>query len=260
MVVLVDYSQTLSSNSTLKNSNVLETDLFTPVKCYLESHGYVVSAEVKDCDVVATRDNELIVVELKTSANMQLLIQATDRLKITDGVYVAIPRATGNRKHWKGIQRVLRGLGLGLLVVTFSNLGSRVTKMFDPSPYQKRKHGKIRKQVIEEIADRSGEYNIGGSTRVKLVTAYRENAILVATCLEQLGRASPSGLRALGTGDKTPGILAKNYYGWFQRVDRGVYSITDQGCQEIRTYPELYKRSLKFLRNQKITRIPDSCR
>jgi hypothetical protein len=121
--------------------------------------------------------------------------------------------------------------------------------LFDPLPYQNRKHGKSRRQVIKEIADRSGEYNIGGSTRVKLITAYRENAILVATCLERLGQASPRGLRQLGTGDKTPAILSSNHYGWFQRVDRGVYSITDQGRHEIRSYPDLQQRSLEFLDN-----------
>lgn len=230
---------------------MLETDLFAPVKHYLESHGYAVNAEVKDCDVIATRNNELVVIELKTSANMQLLIQATDRLKITDSVYVAIPKATGNRKHWRGVQRVLRGLELGLLVVTFSSLGSSVTKMFDPLPYQKRKQGKSRREVIREITERSAEYNIGGSTRVKLITAYRENAILVATCLEYLGHSSPRELCALGTGDKTPGILSKNFYGWFDRIDRGVYSITDQGRQEIRTYPDLHQRSLEFVENHK---------
>jgi hypothetical protein len=228
-------------------TNMLETELFTPVKHYLESHGYAVNAEVKDCDVVATRDDELIVVELKTSANMQLLIQATARLKITDSVYVAVPRVTGKRKHWTGVQRVLRRLEIGLLVVTFGSLGASVTKLFDPLPYQGRKRSKNRREVIKEIADRSGEYNIGGSTRVKLITAYRENAILVATCLERLGEASPRGLRLLGTGDKTPAILSKNHYGWFQRIDRGVYSITDQGRQEIRTYPDLHQRSLDFL-------------
>lgn len=229
---------------------MLETALFTPVKHYLESHGYAVNAEVKDCDVIATRDDELIVIELKTSANMQLLIQATARLKITDSVYVAVPMTTGgNRKHWTGVQRVIRRLELGLLVVTFGTLGASVTKLFDPLPYQNRKHGKGRREVIKEIADRSGEYNIGGSTRVKLITAYRENAILVATCLEQLGQASPRGLRQLGTGDKTPVILSKNHYGWFQRVDRGVYTITDQGRSEIRTYPDLHRRSQEFLDN-----------
>ncbi|MCH7741499.1 MAG: hypothetical protein IIB71_02415 [Proteobacteria bacterium] len=224
-----------------------ETELFEPIKKYFERHGYSVNAEVKDCDVTATRNDELIVVELKTSPNMNLLIQATDRQSITDAVYVAIPDGTGNRKRWRGVQRVLRRLQLGLLVVSFGPLGATVTKLFDPLPAQRRKLKGRRHAVIREIAERSSNYNTGGSTRTKLITAYRENAILVATCLEHLGQCSPRRLRDLGTGDRTPGILSKNYYGWFHRIARGVYSITDQGRQEIRFYAELYGRSLEFL-------------
>ena len=227
-----------------------ETELFEPIKAYFESHGYSINAEVKDCDITAIRDDELIVVELKTSANMSLLIQATERQKITDNVYVAIPVAKGKRKHWRGIQRVIRHLELGLLVVSFGPLGASVTKFFDPLPAQRRKSKGRRSAVIREIAERSSEYNTGGSTQTKLVTAYRENAILIATCLEQLGTCSPKKLRDLGTGDRTPTILARNHYGWFQRVERGIYSITDQGIEDIKSYTELHNRSQKFLDDQ----------
>jgi hypothetical protein len=225
---------------------MLETDLFEPIKKYFEYHGYSVNAEVKDCDVTAIRDDELIVVELKTSPNLSLLIQATDRQSITDAVYVAIPVTTGNRKRWRGVQRVLRRLELGLLVVSFGPLGASVTKLFDPLPAQKRKRKKRRHAIIREIAERSSDYNTGGSSGIKLITAYRENAILVATCLEQLGQVSPAKLRDIGTGNRTGRILSKNHYGWFQRIERGVYSITDQGRLEIRSYGELHARSLEF--------------
>ena len=33
-----------------------ETDLFPPVKKYLEANGYTVRAEVKNCDITATKD------------------------------------------------------------------------------------------------------------------------------------------------------------------------------------------------------------
>jgi len=69
-----------------------ESDLFKPIKKYLETSGYKVRAEVKNCDITATKDDELIIIELKLSVNIQLLIQATDRQRITDSVYVAIPR------------------------------------------------------------------------------------------------------------------------------------------------------------------------
>ncbi|MFP6806982.1 MAG: DUF2161 family putative PD-(D/E)XK-type phosphodiesterase [Pseudomonadales bacterium] len=227
-----------------------ETDLFLPVKLYLESHGYSVNAEVKDCDVTASKDDELVIVELKTSANMQLLIQATDRLSITESVYVAIPKPNRNSKHWRGIQRVIRGLELGLLLISFGPLGARVARIFDPAPARKRQNKKKRRIIINEIAGRSADYNIGGSTRTKLVTAYRENAILVATALEHLGEMSPKGLKQMGTGPKTSAILTSNHYGWFERVQRGIYVITSQGKVDICQYPELHKNSLDFIRVQ----------
>ena len=154
---------------------------------------------------------------------------------------------TGSRKRWRGVQRVIRRLELGLLVVSFGPLGATVKKLFDPLPMQKRKPKRRRRAVIREIAERSADYNTGGSSRTKLITAYRENAILIATCLEELGQCSPRKLRHLGTGDRTPGILSNNHYGWFQRIDRGIYSITERGKQEIREYSHLHSRSLDFL-------------
>lgn len=32
-----------------------------------------------------------------------------------------------------------------------------------------------------------------------------------------------------------------NVYGWFEKVDRGVYAITEKGRREIMEYPELEK-------------------
>src|SRR5208283_3706308 len=69
-------------------------------------------------------------------------------------------------------------------------------------------------------------YNRAGSTRTKLATAYRENAIHFACCLLVTGRTSPAALRAMGTGPKTLSILRFNAYGWFERVDTSVYGLS----------------------------------
>ncbi len=225
---------------------MLETDLFEPVKNYLELQGYTVNAEVKDCDIVATRDDEMIIVELKQNANLQLLIQATDRQTISSGVYVAIP-ARSNNKHFRSVQRILRRLELGLLIVTFRPMGPVVKRIFDPSPGRRKQLKKRKIAVINEIAGRSAEYNTGGSTRIKLVTAYRENAVLIAACLARVGRCSPRELRHFGTGEKTSAILQKNYYGWFDRVARGVYVLSEQGVEDLKAYPELIEAAKAFL-------------
>ena len=68
-----------------------ESDLYAPVRDYLEGLGYEVRGEVRGCDIAAVRDGELIVVELKTGFTLELIYQAVDRQRVADGVYVAVP-------------------------------------------------------------------------------------------------------------------------------------------------------------------------
>ena len=70
-----------------------ETDLYIPVKRFLEAQGYIVKSEVTSCDVVGLRGDEApLIVELKTSLTLQLIYQALDRLTMTDSVYIAVAR------------------------------------------------------------------------------------------------------------------------------------------------------------------------
>ncbi|HAT29149.1 MAG TPA: hypothetical protein DCS89_19190 [Gammaproteobacteria bacterium] len=221
----------------------METELSAPVKAYLESHGYQVNCEVKDCDIVATRGDDLIIVELKTSVNLTLLVQATKRQSISDSVYVAVPAPTKRNRQWRGTLTVLKRLEIGLLLVEEGAMGMVVSKQFDPIPYQRKKNTRSRRALLTEVADRSGDYNVGGSTKTTLMTAYRENAILIACCLSKLGPSSPKSLRNLGTGDKTTSILSANHYGWFQRVEKGVYELTDQGNVDSRSFKQIYQQA-----------------
>ena len=226
---------------------MLETELSAPVKAYLESHGYQVNCEVKDCDIVATRGDDLIIVELKTSVNLTLLVQATKRQSISDSVYVAVPAPTKRNRQWRGTLTVLKRLEVGLLLVEEGAMGMVVSKQFDPIPYQRKKNTRSRRALLTEVADRSGDYNVGGSTKTTLMTAYRENAILIACCLSKLGPSSPKSLRNLGTGGKTTSILSANHYGWFQRVEKGVYELTDQGDFESRSFKQIYKQAEAYV-------------
>jgi hypothetical protein len=225
-----------------KGSNLREADLYGPIRDYLMEQGYTVQGEVRGCDMVAQKEDDLIVIELKRSFSTRLLIQAIDRQKITDSVYVALPGpyslARGARgKRWREIKRLLRRLELGLIVVTFSGDTPWVQVVFHPLPYQQQKRKKRKRAVIREMNARSGSYNVGGSARSKVVTAYRENVIHIACCLEQLGPLAPRELRALDTGPKTASILSSNFYGWFRRVERGVYEITAQGGADLGASP-----------------------
>lgn len=80
------------------------------------------------------------------------------------------------------------------------------------------------------------------------MTAYKENCIQIACFLKEYGPLSPKALKEMGTGDKTPSVLSKNYYGWFDRVHRGVYTLSKKGQTEIMEYKELLEHYIEKIR------------
>lgn len=221
---------------------IAETDLYPPLRDYLVAQGYTVRSEVRHCDVVAVKGEELIVIELKRGITLTLLEQAVERQRISPSVYVAVPRPE-NVQRWQrrtaDTQRVLRRLELGLILIGTTPGAPPVDIRFHPATAQRRTQPRVARAVLQEVARRSADCNQGGSTRRKLVTAYRENAIHVACRLAEHGPLSPRALRALGTGPKTLAILSRNVYGWFARVQRGVYGLTASGQADLVHYPTL---------------------
>ena len=70
-----------------------ESDLYLPLKRFLESQEYEVKGEVQDCDVLAICGKEIpVVVELKLSLNLDVVLQAVERLSLTPKVYIGIPK------------------------------------------------------------------------------------------------------------------------------------------------------------------------
>ncbi len=75
-----------------------ETELYAPVKSFLEGQGYEVKGEIGACDVVGVRKNDdPVIVELKTAFSLSLFHQGITRLSMTDDVYIAVPRKTALR-------------------------------------------------------------------------------------------------------------------------------------------------------------------
>ena len=230
------------NSSLVMGKTTSETDLYRPLHDYLVEQGYTVRGEVKNCDIAAVKDGDLIVIELKRALNIPLLAQAVQRQKITDSVYVAVPRPSNKRKWMgdtKGVQDLLRRLEVGLIFVSPNGRGPKVEIMFHPLPHERRRRKQAHRAVLEEVERRTADFNEGGSCRRKLVTAYRENAIHIACCLDVLGPSSPKALRSLGAGPKTLSILYTNVYGWFERIDKGVYALSAKGRADLGQYPEL---------------------
>ena len=223
-----------------KAKTLAEADLYQPIARYLDGLGYTVRGEVLDCDITAARGDELVVIEMKRTFSTALLVQATKRQRITDSVYIALPKPK-QTPHWRrGVRHLLRRLELGLIFVCFH--GRRkptVEVVFHPLPHQRQKRKAAKRAVLTEMDGRSGDFNCGGSTRRKIVTAYRENAIQIACYLDAMGPMSPRQLRDLGTGPKTLSILYSNFYGWFERIDRGIYALRAQGRDGLAEFSEL---------------------
>ena len=233
--------------------NMRETDLYAPIRDYLKAQGYKVRGEVKGCDVVATKGDDLIVVELKLRASLDLLAQAIERQRVSDSVYVALPRPSykvRRSSQHRGFTRLLRRLALGLIFVSLDSDTPEAEIVHHPGPYEPKKSKRKRRAIIQEAVKRSGDYNKGGSSRKKLITVYRENAIYIACCLAKHGELSPKQLREMGAGQKTLSILHSNFYGWFVRVERGIYTLTGKGKSELKGYTTLKRRFLKRLREE----------
>ncbi|MAQ84044.1 MAG: hypothetical protein CMH12_12510 [Maritimibacter sp.] len=208
-----------------------ETDLYPPVKEFLEGQGYEVKGDVAEADVVACRGAAPpVIVELKTSFSLALLHQAVARLSISDAVYVCVPRKPGMAFHraLKDNIALCRRLGLGVILVRLSD--GHVEVPCDPGPYAPRKSAKRRDRLLREFARREGDPSPGGSVRGGVVTAYRQDAMRVAAYLVAHG-PSKGAVVAKATGvTRATRIMADDHYGWFERVQTGVYALTKKGA------------------------------
>ncbi|KAA0547014.1 hypothetical protein FZW96_13600 [Bacillus sp. BGMRC 2118] len=222
-----------------------EVDLYKPIHKYFTKEGYEVYGEVNDCDIAAVKGEELVVIELKLNLTVDLLVQATKRQRLTDQVYIAIPKPKYKvrSKRWTDLCHLIRRLELGLITVTFSGNRKKVEVIFDPSSFDRRRSYNKRRRaaLLNEINGRSADYNIGGSNKTKIMTAYKENCIQIACFLDKHGQLSPKALKQMGTGEKTSSILTKNYYNWFNRSKRGIYELTEKGKTEMKEHPEIYE-------------------
>ncbi|WP_416151150.1 DUF2161 domain-containing phosphodiesterase [Salipaludibacillus sp. HK11] len=233
-----------------------EADLYKPIQKHFLHEGFEVYGEVKDCDIAVVKDEELIIIELKLNLTVDLLIQATKRKKLSELVYIAIPKPKykPRSKRWTDICQLVKRLELGLILVSVSGKRKQVEIVFPPTPISSRKkmtqNKRKRQEVLKEINGRSADFNIGGSNRTQIFTAYRENCIQIACYLEQAGELSPKKLIEMGTGIKTSSILTKNYYGWFERIKRGVYVISEKGKLDLKGYPDLMKYYLGKLNDE----------
>ena len=221
----------------------LEAALYLPVKQFLERQGYEVKGEVQGCDLVARRGDEPpVIVELKLRFSLALVLQGINRLALTERVYLAVPRP--DRRARGGplaperpeIRKLCRRLGLGLMLVGLSR--KTVEILEEPLPYRPRQAKSRALRLMDEFSRRIGDANIGGAVRVPLVTSYRQDALRCARALALYGPMRLNALRAAAGVPRAARILQRNVYGWFARIERGIYRLTPAGDQALSRFAD----------------------
>lgn len=250
-----------------------ETELYPSIKNFFVLRGYEVKAEIRGCDLLAVHpvEPDPTIVEMKKIFTLPLLLQGIDRQKTGAAVWLAVERNRTKRgahnQRFHEITELCRRLGLGFLTVTFYKTKAAVVDVWCepgrqppkpayavgaaavsaaaetgsayeaiPAAVSGGRRTKAAARLLKEFEARSGDYNTGGSTRSKLVTAYRERALQCALALHCHGPSSPKSVRNWTGLGNSGAMLRDNYYGWFARVDKGVYRLTSAGEDALREF------------------------
>jgi hypothetical protein len=223
-----------------QNSNtgqkMLETFLYLPVKRYLENLGFAVKGEICGCDLVALRgeDEPLVVVgELKLGFNLELVLQGINRTAACDEIWLAV-RTSGRsgRERDPRVLKLCRLLGFGLLGVSPNE---KVDVLVEPGPWRPRRDPKRRSRLVGEHRRRFGDPVAGGISKAPVMTAYRQQALACAASLASGPRRTSEIRTSIPDAAR---ILRHNVYGWFSRVERGVYALTPSGTAALRRWPQ----------------------
>jgi hypothetical protein len=220
----------------------METSLYLPIKTFLESAGYTVKGEIGGCDLVGLSEGDPTVVvigELKLVFNLELILQAVDRATVADEVWIAarISAKGRGRESDKRYRDLCRRLGFGMLGVSDAGEVSIIVSSVSPMP---RSNPKRRTRLVKEHRKRAGDPALGGSTKVPIMTAYRQQALACAAAMAH----GPQRSRDLKPIVATAGqILLKNYYGWFEKVDKGVYKLSDAGALAVENSRQTTERA-----------------
>jgi hypothetical protein len=114
--------------------------------------------------------------------------------------------------------------------------------LVEPVPWRPRRDGKRRSRLVDEHRRRLGDPVLGGSCKAPIMTAYRQQALACAASLSQGPRRTAEIKAAI---PDAPKILLRNVYGWFSRVERGIYALTAQGTAALARWPQPQRAPLE---------------
>jgi hypothetical protein len=174
----------------------------------------------------------VVVCELKLGFNLELLLQGVDRSAACDEIWLAVRASTRGHVRDPRVKKLCRLLGFGLIGV--SAIG-QVEILVEPKPWRPRRNARKRSRLVSEHQRRRGDPALGGSSKSPIMTAYRQQALACAASLV-VGPRRTRDLKLIVP--DAPKILLNNVYGWFVRVERGVYGLSDEGRAALVRWPQ----------------------
>ncbi len=137
-------------------------------------------------------------------------------------------------KSLKSNKALCRRLGLGLMTVRMKD--GFVTVPSDPAPYRPHRSKPKKARLLREFARRVGDPNSGGATRRGLMTAYRQDALRCVKVLFELGPTKAAEVAVVSNVEKARRLMADDHYGWFERVQTGIYELSPKGRSAFAEY------------------------
>jgi hypothetical protein len=205
-----------------------ESDLYHPVKNLLTKQGFNVQGEVKQLDVFGLKESLTIAVELKLIINLKLILQAVDRLKLVDLVYLAVPQKAIKtlKNDYSLFIGLLRKLEIGLITVQ----DDQAIVVIEATPFDAKKSHQANKRrqqgLMKEFLQRLDHPQLGGVKGQRL-TAYRLRAMKIKDAMKDGQSYTIKQLKQSTGVTDVDSILRHNYYGWFVRVSHGQYSLVE---------------------------------
>lgn len=141
-----------------------ETDLFPPLKVWLEHLDYEVYTEVQSsltggrADIVAVSGPVVTVIEMKTSLSLELIGQAMRWRPYANFVYIAVPYSDKRTHH---AQQILRREGNGLIQIDLKKDYRPVSNPLKAN-FNRRINNHIRESLVEDHKQLPGGHAGGG--------------------------------------------------------------------------------------------------
>jgi len=168
---------------------------------------------------------------------LKLIYQAIERQKLCDKVYIALPKEAikSHQANLRQLVYLLKRLDIGLIRVNQDQASLFMESEGFDILKSKKQNTRKKKALLKEFSLRESDENVGG-TKGKKMTHYREKVIKIAQYLYEFKEKSPKEIKAYTGILDTPSILQKNYYLWFKKVDRGIYTLSLMGIKAIEEF------------------------